>query len=115
MKKSKPTKDSKFFVIAKGRLAGIWSDSSWIFDERGMNIGGGRPGMPFFPEQHQELLQDVAKYEAHLREQLAYVLEAKEHLSKIRVLPSDIAETLRNNKYLTKEQSTRVRRLERTK
>lgn len=108
-------KNSKFFVIGKGRLSGVWSDDSWVFDERGMNIKGGRPGMPFFPEEYQELLQDVETYEAHLREQLAYASQAKEHLAKIKVLPADIAEALRNNKYLTKKQSARVRRLEQTK
>lgn len=106
-----PVKSPKFFVISKGRLSGVWADDSWVFDEHGLNIKGGRPGIPYYPEQHQQLLQDVEKLELHLREQLAQLVEAKEYLPKIKVIPTDIATALRQREPLTKEQHARMRRL----
>ena len=92
---------------------GIWSDASWVFSDAGLNIAGSTKdgGYPFFPEDYERLKQDVALFRQHLEKQLTALAEAEKVLSNIKVIPEDIAATLRAKTPLTDEQSRRLRKL----
>jgi hypothetical protein len=107
------TKKTKFYTIPRGRLGGIWADECWHISNKGLNIGGSSTdgGIPFFPEQAAALQKDMAAVEAHLEQQLQHIREARSMLPKIKILPEDIAATLRGKQSLSEEQCDRLKKL----
>lgn len=108
------TKQIPFHIICKGRLGGIWSDNSWVFNEEGFNIKGGTTngGYPFFPDEYQQLKKDIISMRQHLEQQLAALDAAEKILPHIRVFPDDIAASLERREPLSVDQQRRLRKLE---